>query len=67
VTGVAAQAEKAIDHDDSSQAGVKFALDISRQTFGVGISVKRGEKSLEMVRDHFIEYCTARITGARRW
>ena len=47
--------------DAALQVVVQFALDIGRQTLSIEIGVERGEKDLEMVRDHFIEHRAARI------
>src|SRR5712691_7164820 len=61
VAGVTTQSQKAMGQDAALQVVVKFALYIGRQACGIGIGVERGEKGLEMVRDHFIEYRVARI------
>ena len=56
--------------DAALQVVVQFALDIGRQTLSIEIGVERGEKGLEMVRDHFIEHRAARIAwfvGGNRW
>src|SRR5712691_2717770 len=47
---------KAMGENAALQIVVKLALHIGRQAFGIGISVERGEKGFEMVRDHFIEH-----------
>ena len=47
--------------DATLQIVVKLALHIGGQAFGIGIGGERGEKGLEMFRDHFIEHRTARI------
>src|SRR5207249_3033465 len=61
LAGVTSQAEKAMGQDAALQVVVKFTLDIGRQAFGIRISLARGEKSLEMVRNHFVEHRAARI------
>ena len=48
--------------DATLQIVVKFTLHIGGQAFGIGIGLERGEKGFKMCRDHFIEYCAARIT-----
>jgi hypothetical protein len=47
--------------DAALQIVVKFAFHISRQACGIRISIARGEKGLEMVRNDFIEHRAARI------
>jgi hypothetical protein len=47
--------------DAALQVVIKFALHIGRQTCRIRIGVERGEKGLEMVCDHLIEYRVAWI------
>src|SRR5919109_1992248 len=61
VTGVTAQAEKAMGENAALHIVVKLTSYIRRQACGIGVGVERGEKGLEMVRDHFIEHRVARI------
>ena len=61
VAGVTAEPQKAMDQDAALQVVIKFALDIGGQTCGSGIGVERGEKGLEMIRNHVIEDRLTRI------
>ena len=49
--------------DTTWQIIVKFAFYISGQAFGIGVVVERGEKGLQVFRDHLVEDCAARVTG----
>jgi hypothetical protein len=47
--------------DAALQIVVKFSLYIGRQAFGIRVGVERGEKGLQIFRDHFIEHRAAQI------
>ena len=49
--------------DAAPEIIVKLALYISRQAFGIGIVIKRGEKGFQVFRNHVVEHGVARIPG----
>ena len=63
VAGVTAQAQKAMGKNPTPQIVIKFALDIGRQAHGIRISLARGEKGLQVLRDHVVEHRAAGIPG----
>ena len=70
VAGVTAQAEKAMGQDTAPQIVIKFTFHIGRQADGLGVISKRGEKGLQVLRDHVVEHRAAGIpgcVGSHRW
>jgi hypothetical protein len=49
--------------DATLEGVVQFALHIVGQDFGIGSVVERGEKSLQVFRNHFVENRAAWIPG----
>ena len=52
--------------DAALQIVVKLALHIGGQACGIGIGMARGEKGLQVLRNHFIEHRIAGITVSCR-
>ena len=67
VAGVTAQAEKAMGEDATPQIVVKFTFHIGRQACGIGVVSARGEKGLQVLRDHGVEHRAGWDPGVRRW
>src|SRR2546428_5500707 len=70
VAGVTAQAEKPVREDATPPIVIKLPLDIGRQAGGLGGIRERGEKCLQLLRDHVVEHRTAgipRCVGGHRW
>src|SRR5262245_4061568 len=56
--------------DATPQIVVKLPLDIGRQAGGLGVIRERGEKGLQVLRDHVVEHRAAgipRCVGGHRW
>ena len=56
--------------DAALHIGVKFTLDRGRQAGGIGGGVERSEDGFEMVGNHVIQDCVARIAwfvGSNSW
>ena len=63
IAGLTSQAQEPTGQDATLEILVKLALHVVGQAFGVGIVVKRGEKGLQVFRDHVVEHGAARIAG----
>ena len=63
LAGLTAQAQKPMGQDATLEVVVKFALYIVGQAFGIGIVVERGEKSLQVFCNHFVEHRAAGSPG----
>src|SRR5215831_14964562 len=56
--------------DTTPQIGVKFTFHIRRQAGGLGVFRERGEKGLQVLRDHVVAHRAAgipRCVGGHRW
>src|SRR5215471_6889989 len=70
MAGVTAQAEKAMGEDAAPQIVVKFPFHIRRQAGGIGVVSERGEKGLQVLRNHVIEHRATWVpgcVGGHRW
>src|SRR5438093_5639534 len=63
VARVTPKPQKAMREDATPQIIVEFALDIGRQARGIRVVRERGEKGLQVLRDHSVEHRMAGISG----
>src|SRR5438093_1265529 len=70
LAGITTQAEKPVCQDTTPQIVVKSTFHIRRQAGGLGVIRERGEKGLQVLRDHVVEHRAAgipRYVGGHRW